>query len=151
MENKYEDQFIFIKEETENNKQDMNAEMKYTKETLKTFATFMMDQTNISKYSLAQKDTSTNPDHTTAVQTNRRAPPLEVGHSTNIGGMWTLKNKISPPKLYEIIIKTELKGYTALDIKNFFNPIKMSLNAVTRLREDLLPDYQSIKRQSECN
>ena len=37
MENKYEDQFILMKEEIENNKQDMKSEMKDIKETLKTF------------------------------------------------------------------------------------------------------------------
>ena len=56
------------------------------------------------------------------------------GNSTNIDGMWTLKHEISSPKLYELLIKTELKGDIALDLKNFFNQIKMSLNAVTRLR-----------------
>ena len=86
---------------------------------------------------------------TTTVQSNRRAPPLEGGHSTNISGMWTLKHEISTTKLYELLIKTELKGDTAIDLKNFFNHIKMSLNAVIRLIEDLLPDYQSIKRHSE--
>ena len=54
----------------------MKAEMKDIKETLKTFTSFMMDQTNISKSSPAQKDTSTPPDPTTTVQTNKRAPPL---------------------------------------------------------------------------
>ena len=63
--------------------------------------------------------------------------------------MWTLKHKISSQKFYEILIKTELKGYTALDLKNFFNHIKMFLNAVDRLREDLLTDYHSIKRHSK--
>ena len=67
------------------------------------------------------------------------------GHFTNIGGMWTLKHGISSTKFYDILIKTELKGDTSLNLKNFFNHIKMSLNAVTRLIEDLLPDYQSIK------
>ena len=74
---------------------------------------------------------------------------MEGGHSNKIGGMWTLKHDMSSPKFYEILIKTEHKGDTAMDINNFFNHIKMSLNAVTRLREDLLPDYQSIKRHSE--
>ena len=37
-----------------------------------------------------------------------------------------------------------------MDINNFFNQIKMCLNVVNRLREDLLPDYQSIKIHSEC-
>ena len=63
--------------------------------------------------------------------------------------MWTLKHEISSPKLYELLIKTELKGDTAMDLNNFFNHINMCLNAVTRLREDLLPDYQSIKTHSE--
>ena len=36
-----------------------------------------------------------------------------------------------------------------MDINKFFNHIKMCLNAVTILREDLLPDHQSIKRHSE--
>ena len=36
-----------------------------------------------------------------------------------------------------------------MDIKIFYNHINMCLNAVTRLREDLLPDDQSIKRDSE--
>ena len=36
-----------------------------------------------------------------------------------------------------------------MELKNFYNYIKMCLNVVTRLREDLLPDYQSIKRHAE--
>ena len=80
---------------------------------------------------------------------NNRDPPLEGGNSTKIGGMWNLKHDDSSPKLYEILIKTELKYDTAMDIKNFYNNINMCLNAVTRLREDLLPTYYSIKRYSE--
>ena len=68
---------------------------------------------------------------------------------TKIGGMWNLKYEIISPKFYEILIKTELKGDTALDIKNFYNHINTCLNAVTRLREYLLPGYQSIKRNSD--
>ena len=63
--------------------------------------------------------------------------------------MWTPKHVISSHKFYEIIINTELKGYTAMDLKNFYKHIKMCLNEVTRLREDLIPAYQSIKRHSE--
>ena len=59
--------------------------------------------------------------------------------------MWTLKHEISSPKFYKLLTKTELKGYTTMDLKNFFNHINMCLNAVIRLKEDLLPDYQSIK------
>ena len=156
MENKNEDQFILMKEEIENNKQEFKAEMKDVKEnikdikeTLKTFATFMMDQTNISKSSPVQKDTSIPPDPTTTVQTNRRAPPFEGGISENIGGMWTLKHEISSPRFYELLIKIKLKGDTAMDLKNFYNYVKMSLNAVTRLREELLPAYLSINKNSD--
>ena len=61
--------------------------------------------------------------------------------------MWTLKYEISSPRLYELLIKTELKGDTDLDLKNSYNHIKMSLNAVTRLRVEILPDYQSIDKK----
>ena len=108
--------------------------MKYIKETLKVFTIFMMDQTNIPKSSPTQKDTSTPSYPTTVVPTNRRDPPLEGGYYTKIVGMWTLKHEISSPKFYEILIKKELKGDTALDLKNFFNHIKMCLNAVNRIR-----------------
>ena len=59
--------------------------------------------------------------------------------------MWTLKHEISSPKFYEILIKTELKVDTALDLKNFYKHIKMCLNAVNILQEDHLPGYHSIK------
>ena len=48
--------------------------------------------------------------------------------------MWDLKHEISSPKFYEIIIKIELKGDTSLDLNNFYNHLKMYLNAVDRLR-----------------
>ena len=105
----------------------MKSEMKAIIETLKVFTTFMMDHTNIPKSSPTQKDTSTPQEPTTLVLTNRRAPPLVGGHSTKIGGMWTLKHEISSPKFYELLIKTELKGYTALDIKNFFKHVNICL------------------------
>ena len=108
----------------------------------------MMDQTNISKFSPAQKDTSTPPYPTTVVLANRRAPPLEGVQSTKIGVMWTLKHEIRSPKFYELLINTELKGDTDLYLKNFYNNINMSLNTVTRLRKYLLHYYRSIKRHS---
>ena len=52
--------------------------------------TLMMDQANISKSSPSQKDTTTPPDSTTTVQTNRKAPTLEGEISEIIGGMWTI-------------------------------------------------------------
>ena len=83
------------------------------------------------------------------VPANSRDPPLGRGNSTKIGGMWTLKHEISSPKFYELLIMIDLKGDTALYLKNFYNHVKMSLNAVTRLNVDLLPDYLSIKINSE--
>ena len=116
MENKYEYQLILMKEEIENNKQEMKAEMtditedtkadmKDIKETLNNFEKFMMDQTNISKSSPVKKDTYTPPDPTTVVLTTKRDPPLEGVHSTKIGGKWNLKHDISSPKFYELVIK----------------------------------------------
>ena len=57
----------------------MKAETKDIKETLKPFATFIMDQNNIAKSSPAQKDKLTPPDPTTVVPTNRRDPIIGRG------------------------------------------------------------------------
>ena len=73
---------------------------------------------------------------------------MEGGHYTKIGAICNLKHEISSPKFYELLINTELKGDTSLDLKTNYNHIKMCLNAVNRIREDLLPGYQSIKKQS---
>ena len=67
------------------------------------------------------------------VPDNKKATPLEGGNSTKIGCMWTLKHDNIPPIFYELLVKIELKGDTTLDLKNFYNHIKMCLNAVTRL------------------
>ena len=163
MNTKSDDQFLAIEATTEANKQeaDKNKQeadknhkettenIKQLTETLNQVLAEMKDKNNISKSSPSQKDTSTLPDPTNAVQTNRRAPLLEGGISENIGGMWTLRHEISSPKFYELLIKTELKGDTALDIKNSFDHIMMCLNVVTKIIEYLLPDYQSIKRHSQ--
>ena len=55
----------------------------------------------------------------TVLPSNKKAPPLEGGNSIEIGGMWTLKNEIRPPKYYELLIKKDIKGYTSLDLNNF--------------------------------
>ena len=60
--------------------------------------------------------------------------------------MWTLKHEIRSQKIYELLIKTELKDSTDMDLKNLYNYIKMCLNAVNRIREDLLPSYQYMKK-----
>ena len=71
MEKKSEEKFILMQATIENNEQEMKAEMKDIKETLKISTTFMMDQTNISISSPTQKDTSTPPDPTIVIPTNR--------------------------------------------------------------------------------
>ena len=83
------------------------------------------------------------------VLSNKRYKPLEGGHSTKFGGMWTLKHEISSPKLYEFLIKTKIKVYNDMDFNNFYNHLNNFLNAVTRLQEALLPSYQYIKRHSD--
>ena len=70
---------------------------------------------------------------TTLVPDNKKDQPLEGGHSTKIGGMWTLKHEISSPKLYEIPIKIELKGNISMDLKTLYKHINVSFNAVIRL------------------
>ena len=85
----------------------------------------------------------------TLVRANKKKQLSEGGNYTRIDGMWTLKNDIIPPKFYELLINTELKGDTDMDLRKFYNHIKMCLNVVTRLQEDLLPGYQSIKIHSD--
>ena len=68
------------------------------------------------------------------IPTNRRAPPLEGGQSTKIGGIWTLKHDISSQRFYEILVKTDLKGDSDRDLKNLYDHINMFLNAVTILQ-----------------
>ena len=122
MDTKSNEQLLFIEATIEANKQEsdknhketdekttlLTENQKETTETLKLILEEMnIDKNNISKSSPAQKDTSTPPDPTITVQTNRRDTPLEGGISDKIRGMWTLKHEISSPKLYELLIKTE--------------------------------------------
>ena len=58
-------------------------------------------------------------DHDTRVLTNKKDTPLEGGHYMVIVGIRTLKHEISSPKFYELLIKTKIKGDTALDLDNF--------------------------------
>ena len=60
-----------------------------------------------------------------------------------------LKHDISSPKFYELLIKIEIKGDTTLDLKKFYDHINMCINVVTRIKEDLLPAYRSIKIHSK--
>ena len=94
MDTKYDEKFLSIEATIETNKQEsdknqVNNDEKLTllTENFQKLTTFMMDQTSISKLSPAQRDISTPPNPTTVVQTIRRAPPLEGGQYTKIGGM----------------------------------------------------------------
>ena len=60
--------------------------------------------------------------------------------------MWNIKHYFRSPKLYELLIKIEIKGDTSMDPNNLYNHIKMCLNEVDRLQEDLPRVHQSIKR-----
>ena len=121
------------------NKQDSDEKMTKFAEKFKTMLLEITDQINTLQYSPTQKYSPKPPDPTTAVPYNRISTPLDSGQYTKISGMWTLKHEISSSRFYEVLIKTQLKGYTALDLKNFYKHIKMCLNVVTRLIEDLLP------------
>ena len=85
----------------------------------------IMDQIQISNSSRDNIHSPKAHDPTTSVLAIKRDPPLEgVNHKTN-GGMWTLKHETSSPKFYELLIKTEFKGETALELKKFYNHINM--------------------------
>ena len=156
MENKSNEHFIIVQSEIEDKNQEMKSNKKDSDEKImklseesKTMFAVLSNQPNTLSSSPTQKDKYIPPDHITVITANKRAPPLEGGHSTKIGGIWTLKHEIISPKFYELLIKTELKGDTALDIKKFYNYIKMCLNAVTRNLEDLLTGYHYTKRHSD--
>ena len=70
-------------------------------------------------YFLENMDSPKPQDTTTVVPANKKAQPLEIGHSTKIDGMWNLKYEISSQTFYEILIKTELKGNNGMDLKKF--------------------------------
>ena len=115
--------------------------MKKLTEDLKVIITSMMDQINMLKSLPDNKDFPNSQDNTTVVMANKQDPSLEGGSSTKLGVMWTLKHEIISPKLYELFINTELKGKTALDLKNLYKRSNMCLDAVTRLREEVLHAY----------
>ena len=144
MDNKSDEQFIIMQLNIEANEQDMKSNqqdsdeemMKLTaslKEMIASTVTTTMDQMTIQKSSPDQKFSKKSQDPNIVVPANKRAMLLPGEHSTKIGGMWNLKHDIRSTKFYELFVKTELKGNTALYLKNFYNYIKMCLSAVTIL------------------
>ena len=142
----WDEQLLIMKSAIESNRQESDGKTKNLEEDLISMITSMMEQIKISKSSPEYKYLSKDQCPTTVVQVNKRDPPFQGGNSTKIGGIWNLKHDISSPKLYELLIKTEIKGDTAMELNNFYNHTKMCLNEMTRLQEDLLPAYESIRR-----
>ena len=83
------------------------------------------------------------------VPDNRRAPPLVGVQSTKIGVMRTRTHYFSSSRFYELLVNTNITGDTSMDLKKFYNHINIFLNTVTRLLEDLLTSYHSIKSHPE--
>ena len=127
-----------MQDNIETNRQDYYEKTKNIIEDLTTMITPITYHIKMLKSSPDKKDSPNNQDPTTVVPANKKAPQLEGGHSKDIGGILTLKHEISSPKFYELLIKTELKRDTALDLMNFYNHINMCLNEVNRLQEDFL-------------
>ena len=125
MDKKSDDQLRIIQARIEANRQNSYDKMKNIKEDLTAMIASMMDQIKISKSSLEKKDPTKSQDPTTVVPSNKKDPPLEGGHSTKDGGMWTLKHETISPKFYELPIKTQLKVDTDMDLKNFYNYNRM--------------------------
>ena len=142
-----------MKATTKSNKLESDDKMKNLIEELKSMITSTiistMGQMNISKSSPNQKDSHKIEDPTNVVLAKSRAPALYGGHSIKNCDMWTLKHDIRSPKFCELRINTEIKGDTSLDPNTFYNHIKMCLNAMIRLQDDLLPINQSIKKHSK--
>ena len=103
---------------------------------------------NTFVYLPTHNDSPNHLEPTNVVPDNRKAPPLDGGQWTKFNGMLALKHDIRLTKFYELLIITELKGDTALYLNKFYNHITMCCNVVTRLQEDYIPNYQSIKRHS---
>ena len=107
-------QLLIMQAIIEANRQDADEKKKNLIEDLTAMIASMMGQIKFSEYSPNKKDSPKGQDTTILVLDNKRYPPLEGGHSTKIGGMWTLKHDIGSPKSYEILINPELKGVTTL-------------------------------------
>ena len=100
MDTNSDEQFLIIQATVEGNNQEtdekqINTDEKLTHitENLKVLTAFMMDQNKNSKFSPDQKYTPTPLEPTAVVPANRRAPPLDIVHSTKIGGMRTLNSR----------------------------------------------------------
>ena len=92
MDNKSYDQLLIMQATIESNRKYYDERMKNITEHPTEIIASMMDNIKISKSSLYKKDPQKAKDNTTMVSSNKKAPPLEVGHSTKNGCLWALKN-----------------------------------------------------------
>ena len=106
MDNKSDYQLLIMQATIESNNKYSDDKIKKLTAYLTWMITSMMDQIKISKSSLDKKYSPKVQYTTTVVPANKKSPPLEGGHYTIIGGMWTLKREIGSPKFYELIINT---------------------------------------------
>ena len=122
--------------------------MKKLKKDLTAMISSMIDHIKIWKLLTDKKDSPKAHYPNTIVPANNKTPPLEVGHYLK-KFMWILNSEIISTKFYELLIMTELKGETVVDLKNLYNHITECFNKVTIIHEYLLPFYKFIKRHSE--
>ena len=87
MDNKSDDQLLIVQATIESNKQDSDEKMKKLIEYLKGMIASMIDQIKISELSPIRKDFSRAQNPTIMVPANKKAPLLESGNYTKIGGM----------------------------------------------------------------
>ena len=87
MYNKSDDQFLAIKATIECSRQDYDDKIKKVTEDLTAIITSMMDQIKTLKYSQENKYQPKDQDTDTVAPNNKKAPPLNGGHFTKIGGM----------------------------------------------------------------
>ena len=109
MDNKSDEQLLIIQSTININKQDYDDKMKkqvYKLDNLMAIMENMMDHIQISDPSSENMDSPKAQGPNTAVLDKKKAPSLDGGHSTKIGGMWNIKHEINSPKFYELIINT---------------------------------------------
>ena len=74
-----------------------------------------------------------------------KSPPLEGGRSHKIDEMCNITHDIISPKLYELILRNELKVYTSFNLENLYNHLNMYVNEAIKLREYIFPSFKVIK------
>ena len=130
MEIKSDEKLLIIQATIESNRQYYDEKVKKLTEKLTSMIASIIDHIKISKSSPEKKDSPKAQYPNTVVPANKKARQLKGGHYTKIGGMWTIKHDIITPKFYELLINTELRGDTDIDLKNFYKHTNMYINLV---------------------